>query len=79
VSRARGGRWRCRPRDGAGHHVVGSGIAWGAQCHGLGEDDIVVGSGMVSRAWGQGLHCQRHHWLGSEKMAARKGLDCGQK
>jgi hypothetical protein len=35
--------------------ITGSGTAWGAQCHGLEEDDVVVGSGMASWAWGQGL------------------------
>jgi hypothetical protein len=32
--------------------VVGSGASWGAQRHGLEEDDIVVGSGTTSWAWG---------------------------
>jgi hypothetical protein len=32
--------------------VAGSGMAWGAQLHGLGEDDVVVSSGTASRAWG---------------------------
>jgi hypothetical protein len=57
--------------------VKGSRMAWGAHRHGLGEDNIVVGSRTASRAWGRGLHCQWRHRLGSGKMAAHKGLDRG--
>jgi hypothetical protein len=28
------------------------GMVWGAQCHGLGEDDIVASLEMASQAWG---------------------------
>jgi hypothetical protein len=57
--------------------VTGSRMARGAQRRGLGEDDVVVGSGTTSRAWGQCLQCRRCHRLGSGKMMARKGLDRG--
>jgi hypothetical protein len=57
--------------------VTSLGTAWGAQHRGLGEDDIVVGLGTASQAWGQVLHCQWRHRLGSGKMAVRKGLDRG--
>jgi hypothetical protein len=53
--------------------VMGSGMAWGAQCHGLREDDGVAGSGTTSQAWGWSLHGRRHHQRGSGMMAARKG------
>jgi hypothetical protein len=35
--------------------VVGLGTERGAQRCGLGKDDVVVGSGTASQAWGQGL------------------------
>jgi hypothetical protein len=54
-------------------NVVGSRTALGAQHRGLREDNIVVGSRTVSQAWGQCLRGRRHHWLGSGKIAARKG------
>jgi hypothetical protein len=57
--------------------IVGSGTVRGAQRRGLREDDVVAGSGMASRAWGQGLRCRRCHRLGSGKMVACKGLDHG--
>jgi hypothetical protein len=47
--------------------IAGLGTAWGAQRHGLGEDNIFVGSRTASQAWGW------HHRLGSGKMATRKG------
>jgi hypothetical protein len=53
--------------------VVGSGTASGAQRHSLGEDNIVVGSGMASRAWGRRLHGRRCHRLGSGEMVSCKG------
>jgi hypothetical protein len=53
--------------------VVGSGTASGAQRHSLGEDNIVVGSGMASRAWGRRLHGRGCHRLGLGEMASRKG------
>jgi hypothetical protein len=56
---------------------VGSGMVWGVQHRGISKDDVVACSRMTSRAWGQGLHGQRHQWLGSGKMAARKGLHHG--
>jgi hypothetical protein len=53
--------------------IAGSGMALGAQCCGLGEDDVVVGLGMVSWAWGRCLCGQWRHRLMSGKIAARKG------
>jgi hypothetical protein len=35
--------------------IVGSRTAPGAQCHGLGEDNVVVGLGMASWTWGRRL------------------------
>jgi hypothetical protein len=78
---------QCR-RLGEDDGAMGPGKAWvigvassrttqGAQHRGLGEDDVVAGSGMASRVWGQGLRGERHHRLGSGNMAACKGLDCG--
>jgi hypothetical protein len=55
--------------------IVGSRMARGAQRRGLGEDDVVAVLGTVSRAWGQGLGCRRHHRIRSGKMAAHKGID----
>jgi hypothetical protein len=56
-------------------HVAGSGTAWWPQHHELGKDDVVVGSGMVSRASGRSLRGRQHHRFGSGKMAACKGLN----
>jgi hypothetical protein len=53
--------------------VTGSGTAPGAQRHVIGEDNVVVGSGMVSRAWGRHLRDRRHHRLRLGKMVAHKG------
>jgi hypothetical protein len=53
--------------------VACSGTAPGAQRRGLREDNVVVGSGTTSRAWGRRLRGQRRHRLGSGKMAACKG------
>jgi hypothetical protein len=47
----------------------------GSRHHGLGEDDIVVGSRTASQAWGQCLRGRRRHRLGLGKMVVRKGLD----
>jgi hypothetical protein len=47
--------------------IAGLGTAWGAQRHGLGEDNIFAGSRTTSQAW------RWHHRLGSGKMAMRKG------
>jgi hypothetical protein len=58
--------------------VPGSGMMRGAQRRRLREENIVVGLGTASRAWGQGLRYRRHHRLGSGKMVAHKGLDSGQ-
>jgi hypothetical protein len=52
--------------------VIGSRMVWGAQHRGLGEDDVVAGSGTVSRSWGLCLHGRRRHRLESRKMAACK-------
>jgi hypothetical protein len=59
--------------------IMGSGMVWGAQHRGLEEDDIVAGLGTTSLAWGRGPRCPQRHWLGSRKMATRKGLDHGWK
>jgi hypothetical protein len=45
----------------------------GAQRHGLGEGNVVAGSGMASHAWGWRLHGRRCHRFLSGKMAAHKG------
>jgi hypothetical protein len=53
--------------------VAGSRTTSGAQHRGLGEDNIVAGSGTTSRAWGRHMRGRRCHQLESGKMAARKG------
>jgi hypothetical protein len=40
---------------------------------GLREDNVVVGSGTASQAWGWRMCGRRRHRLGSGKMAAHKG------
>jgi hypothetical protein len=57
--------------------ITGSGMVRGAQGCGLGEDDVIAGPGMASRAWGRGLRCWRCHQLRSGMMAAHKGLNRG--
>jgi hypothetical protein len=49
----------------------------GSRHHVIGEDNVLAGSGTMSWAWGWRLRGQRHHRLGSGKMAACKGLDHG--
>jgi hypothetical protein len=61
------------PRMARIDSVMGLGMVLGAQRRGLREDNIVVGSGMVSQAWVRRLRGQRHYGLESAKMAARKG------
>jgi hypothetical protein len=53
--------------------VTGSGMASGAQRHGLRVDNFVAGLRTASRTWGRRLHGQRRHRLGSRQMAMRKG------
>jgi hypothetical protein len=53
--------------------VVGLGMAHGAPCCRFGEEDLVAGSGMTSRAWGRCLRGRWHHRLGLGKMAVLKG------
>jgi hypothetical protein len=53
--------------------ITGSGTVPGAHRHGLREDNIVAGSETTSRAWGRCMRGRWRHWLGSGKMAARKG------
>jgi hypothetical protein len=53
--------------------IAGSRTASGAQRHELGEDNVVVGSGMASWAWGWCLHGRWRHQLRSGKMATCKG------
>jgi hypothetical protein len=65
------------PRTAWVNGVTGSGTAWGAQHHGLGEGDVVAGSGMTSWAWGRCLCGRPHHRHSLGKMATRKGFDCG--
>jgi hypothetical protein len=53
--------------------ITGSGTTWGAQHHGLVEDDVVAGSETASQAWGWRLRGRRCYRLQSGKMAVRKG------
>jgi hypothetical protein len=64
MSRAQGGRRCCGPEHGTGR-----------RCHGLGEDDVVAGSGTTSWAWGRHLCCRP--WSGMMTQRLRGGLDNG--
>jgi hypothetical protein len=75
------GRWHCGLREdddttGPGtvrvNGITGLGTTPGAQYHGPREDNVVVGSGIASQAWGWRLRGQRCHRLGSRKMAVHK-------
>jgi hypothetical protein len=50
------------------NNVVGLGTAPGALRGGLWEGNVVAGSGIALRAWGQHLCGRWHHRLGSGKM-----------